>query len=40
MTKPRAAKADEAEICAAIDRYHLEHPAKGASIPAHYGWTP
>lgn len=27
--KPREAKADEAEICAAIDREHLDHPAKG-----------
>ena len=27
--KPRTPKPDEAEICAAIDREHLDHPAKG-----------
>lgn len=27
--KPRDPKPDEAEICAAIDREHLDHPAKG-----------
>lgn len=27
--RPRGPKPDEAEICAAIDREHLDHPAKG-----------